>query len=100
MLNRGNGSLHDEMWIRYRKLYIIVLNGDMRPLLNVPFTCGLQISLVMTPRVNKCLGYTFLVVFSDKDVLDFWNFKLDSAHTSDWNPDVEFFKFNKKRSRL
>jgi hypothetical protein len=82
MLNRGNGSLHNEMWIRCTKLYIITLDGDMRPLLNVPFTCGLQITLVMTPPVNKCLGYTFLVVFSDKEVLDFWNFKLDAAHTS------------------
>jgi hypothetical protein len=64
MQNRENGSLHDEMWIRYRKLYIIVLKGGMRPLLNVPFTRCLR-TLVITPRVNKCLGYTFLVVFSD-----------------------------------
>jgi hypothetical protein len=56
-----------------QKLYIIALNGDMRPLLNVPFTCGLRIyeRWSLTPRINTCLGYTFLVVFSDVDVPGF-----------------------------
>jgi hypothetical protein len=96
MQNRGNGSLHDEMWIRTETVYYCTerrYETSTQRSFHV-WPPNLR-TLVFDPSDQYMPRLYFSRSLLRRRCPRFWNFNLDSAHTSDWNIKVEIFKFNK-----